>query len=112
MWYNELGLVYEEYVMGSPQTTRSKYTPDPLVTNPNLSIRNVKIGTHEPNLYASSEAGNVAFGNPYEQEEVQESLYTALLEYVDDLLLELDADSVYDRSAILALSKIKNKLNN
>lgn len=114
MWSQELELVYEEWrTLGTDQTPQTKYTQTPQLSKPNLSIRNTKIGTQNPNMYSSSEAGNVAFGNPSEQEETISNTPVGkadICNYIDALGMELDGSSITDRVALMVLSKLKNKI--
>lgn len=115
MWLQELGLVYEDYRgISVDQSPHTKGVQAPQLPKPNLSIRNVKLGTPEPNMASSSLAGNVMFGNPFEQEEditdkpISKNKLCAL---IDQMSNELDANSHMDRAAILVLNKLKNKIS-
>lgn len=114
MWVQELGLVYEEWRgISVDQTPHTKGIQTPQLANPNLSFRNVKLGTPEPNMAASSVAGNVQFGNPFEQEEnIQDkpvSLATICNE-IDTLYNSLDSSSPTDRVALMVLGRLKSKI--
>lgn len=113
MWLHELGLIYEDYrglsVDGTPNT---KGVQAPQLPKPNLSIRNVKLGTPEPNMAASSLAGNVMFGNPTEQEEVIDKPISKkkICDYINEICSTLDSSNPTDRMAVMVLSKLKAKV--
>lgn len=105
-WINDLGDVYEKGVINE-QIVRGTAAPS---ENPNLSYRNNKLGIVPNNLAADSLAGNVQFGNPYEQEEEVSDIAKVLKE-IDFLMADLDGSSPTDRVAIMVLGKLKNKIS-
>lgn len=110
MSLQELGLLYEEWRgISIDQTPHTKGVHAPQLPNPNLSIRNVKLGTQEPTMAASSLAGNVLFGNPTEQEEVIDTPVSKLTicNIIDQLCQSLDNSSLQDRTALMSLGKLK-----
>lgn len=111
MWLQELGVIYEDYRgLSVDQTPHTKGVQAPQLPKPNLSIRNVKLGTQEPNMAASSLAGNVMFGNPTEQEEVTQDTPISkvkLCNYIDEICGTLDSVNPADRMALMVLSKLK-----
>lgn len=114
MWLKEIGLIYEDYQgLSVDQTPHTKGLQAPELAKPNLSFRNVKIGTQEPNMAAASQAGNVLFGNPTEQEEVVMDgpiSRKKLCDLINLLSNTLDSSSPTDRIAIMTLSKLKAEI--
>lgn len=114
MWLHELGLIYEDYQgLSVDQTPHTKGVQPPQLAKPNLSFRNVKIGTQEPSMAASSQAGNVMFGNPTEQEEVITDgpiSKTKLCNLINYYSNSLDSASPTDRVAIMVLSQLKQEI--
>lgn len=101
--FGELGDIYELI----SESYRGVEAP---ISSPKLSFRDNKIGTATPDLYASSEAGLVPFGNPYEQEETAETIKKSdVFKLIESLSGELD-QSPTDRVAHLTLSKLKKAL--
>jgi hypothetical protein len=116
-WIDELGDFYEkemfvEHVGGlrydHPKITRGVVAPQ--TAGKNLSYKNNKLGLDIPNLASDSLAGNVQFGNPYEQEETVCKVSEVLKE-IDELCNELDENSATDRVALMVLGKLKQKIN-
>lgn len=105
-WINDLGDVYEKNVINE-QIVRGSVAPQ---HDPNLSYRNNKLGLPINNLSADSLAGNVQFGNPYEQEEEPNGVDMVIRE-IDNLMSELDNASPTDRVAIMVLGKLKEKIS-
>lgn len=114
MWVQELGLLYEDWrTLGNDQTPSTKYAPNPVVAKPNLSIRNYKIGTQQPSILAASEAGNVPFGNPTEQEEeiINKNISNLkVINLINSEISKLDHASPTDRVALMVLENLKNKI--
>jgi hypothetical protein len=114
MWLQELGMIYEDYRgLSVDQTPHTKGVQAPQLPKANLSLRNVKIGTQEPTMAASSLAGNVLFGNPVEQEEVIQDgpiSRVKLCGLIDQLYNTLDSSSPTDRVALMVLGKLKNEI--
>lgn len=113
MWLQELGMIYEDWRgLSVDQTPHTKGVQPPQLSKPNLSIRNVKLGTAEPTMAASSQAGQVQFGNPYEQEEVIDIPVSSkkLFSIIQELENNLDSANPTDRSAIMALSTLKKRI--
>jgi hypothetical protein len=105
-WIDDLGNVYEKEVINE-QIVRGSVAP---TERPNLTYRNNKLGIVPNNLAADSLAGNVQFGNPYEQEE-EISDIDKILKEIDVLMSDLDESSPTDRVAIMVLGKLKNKIS-
>lgn len=116
MWLQDLGLIYEDYRgLSVDQAPTTKGVQAPQLAKPNLSFRNVKIGTQEPTMAASSLAGNVLFGNPTEQEEVIQDgpvSKMSLINLIHNLSAGLDSASATDRVALMVLGKLKNEIKN
>ncbi len=115
MWVQELGLLYEEWRgLSVDQTPHTKGVQAPQLANPNLSFRNVKIGTQEPTMAASSLAGNVQFGNPFEQEETVQDKPVSLATVCNEIdalcSSSLDSANPTDRVALMSLGRLKTKL--
>jgi len=71
MWWKEFDTIYEGYIgISTDQSPHVKGISSPNIGHPGISMRKNKIGINEPSTAADSLAGNVQFGNPYEQEEV------------------------------------------
>jgi len=107
-WMKDIGNIYD-----NEPITESWKNATP--AGDKLSYRNNKMGMGVSNMAADSLAGNVQFGNPYEQEEVlvdgsmdkQE-----LLGEIDKLLSGLSDSSPTDRVAVMVLSQLKKKIYN
>lgn len=119
MWFQELGEFYERNVveegyrgLSVDQTPQIKGMQAPTLAKPSLSYRNNKMGTAEPTMAAASGAGNVQFGNPYEQEEeVTGSIEKqAVLNFINELESTLDDANNNDRVALMVLGELKNKI--
>lgn len=114
MWLQEISLIYEDSRgLYDRQSAQRKDLQAPQLSKPNLSIRNVKLGTPEPNMAASSLAGNVMFGNPMEQEEeIHDGPISKLklLNLIDQLTSGLDSSSPTDRVALMVLGKLKREI--
>jgi hypothetical protein len=117
-WIEDLGNVYDDEILKEnvnglrydhPKITRGTVAPQ--TAGKNLSYRNNKLGLDIPNLAADSVAGNVQFGNPYEQEETVCKVSEVLKE-IEELCNELDENSATDRVALMVLGKLKQKINN
>ena len=116
-WIEDLGNFYEKEILeenvdglryNHPKITRGVVAAQS--AGPNLSYRQYKIGLDTPNMAADSVAGNVQFGNPHEQEETVCSV-SEILKEIENLISDLDESSPTDRVAIMALSKLKQKIN-
>lgn len=113
MWSTELGEIYESY-----QGTLIDRTPTiqgvkaPQQANPGNTYNNNKLGTATPNIAAQSLAGNVQFGNPYEQEETIEGDISKhdMFVLIDGLASTLDENNHADRMALLVLGQLKTKI--
>lgn len=116
MWLQELGVIYEDYRgLSVDQTPHTKGMQAPQLSKPNLSLRNVKIGTQEPTAAASSLAGNVMFGNPTEQEEVIHDgpvSKLALINLIRSIGAGLDSSAATDRVALMVLGKLEQEIKN
>ena len=80
----------------------------PTYEKPNLSIRDNKIGTQVADMYAQSLTGDVAFGNPQEQEETEDdSDVSEIPAIVDGILMNLTekSSSHTDFKAVMDLLK-------
>lgn len=75
-----------------------------------LSYKNNKIGLPVSNMGDASAAGDVPFGNPYEQEEGESVDKAAVFAMIDEINGELDISNSTDRVAIMALGELKNKI--
>lgn len=109
MWVQELGLVYEDW---RNNTLTTKGLDAPNQPKPGLTFKNNKIGTTEPTLAASSQAGDVQFGNPYEQEEVISGTVSKqkVCEIIDKMCNQLNDSNQADRIALLSLSTLKENI--
>lgn len=84
---------------------------DPQLAKPGLSYRNNKLGTSEPTMAGSSVAGNVQFGNPYEQEEGEALISKQeVMNKINNILEFLDEDSPADRVALMEISKLREEI--
>lgn len=120
MWIHDLGEFYEDNLLeegwGGLSIARKKGThgvKEPELAKPGLSYRNNKIGMNEPTMAASSTAGNVQFGNPYEQEEGMGGPMAKkadIAQEIEKSLRSLDDASPSDRVAIMEISKLKERL--
>jgi hypothetical protein len=109
MWNSELSSIYENNVLNedlysNPKVTRGTIAPQ--TAGQGLSYKNYKAGLPVNNLGDESQAGNVQFGNPYEQNEE-----VSVISLIDAELSNLDGNSPTDRVAIDVLGKIKKKLS-
>ena len=112
MWQKELGQIYSESWNNSVNTTpptRGIMSP---TVNPKLSMTNYKVGTPEINIAALSQAGDVPFGNPTEQEEVRSFPIDSqkVFDLIDELSSNLDINNNNDRNTLMVLSKLKSSL--
>jgi hypothetical protein len=114
-WIQDLGEVYDKNVIQEnvsglrydhPKITRGTIAAQ--TAGGNLSYRNNKLGLDVPNLAADSLAGNVQFGNPYEQEEEPE-FRNKLLKKIEELSSDLSESSPTDRVAIMVLGQLKKE---
>ena len=117
MWWKELDSAYETICEGYrgisvDQSPHVKNVSAPQLAHPGLSIRNVKLGTAEPSVAADSLAGNVQFGNPYEQEEVIEGAINKkdVCAMIDELSKTLNDSNPTDRAALLVLGQLKTRI--
>lgn len=110
MWNKELSMIYENTILDESRYNYPKITKGtvaPQTAGPGLTYKNYKVGMPSNNLGDESQAGNVQFGNPYEQNEEY-----SVLTIIDDELSKLDNSSPTDRVAIMVLSNIKERLSN
>lgn len=70
-----------------------------------LSAAGSKIGIEHGSLYNQSQSSGQ---NPYEQEEGQSIDKQRLFDMIDYILQDLDNSKITDRTAIMALGKLKN----
>jgi hypothetical protein len=114
MWLHDIGMIYEDYRgLSTDQAPQTRGVQAPQLAKPNLSFRNVKIGTQEPTMAASSLAGNVMFGNPTEQEEVINDgpiSKSKLCNMINGIWATLDSSSPTDRVALMVLGKLKQEI--
>lgn len=119
MWIHDLGNFYEKEVISEgyrglsvDRKLTARGVQSPTESKPNLSIRNNKMGTQTPTMAASSKAGNVQFGNPYEQEEMvgKEINKSDVMEKINNILNSLDEDSPADRVALLEITKLRDEI--
>lgn len=113
-WNKELSMIYEKSILceeysglryDHPKITRGTVAPQS--AGDGLSYKNNKIGVQSNNLGDESQAGNVPFGNPYEQNEE-----VSVTSIIDEEMAKLDNSSPTDRVAIMVLGKIKEKIKN
>ena len=113
-WKKELSIIYEKGVLNEeygglryehPKITRGTVAPQ--TAGDGLSYKNNKLGVRSNNLGDESQAGNVPFGNPYEQNEE-----ISIESIIDEEMSKLDNSSPTDRVAIMVLGKIKEKVKN
>lgn len=99
MWFHDLSDMYENILnegYGAYDPSRNSVP---------------RIGIQSPNLAALSQAGNVQFGNPTEQEEIIDGNLSKrdLFRELSSLASKLDSASPTDRVALLMLSQLKKK---
>lgn len=119
MWIEDLGEFYEKNVItegwGGLSMDFKKTNPKvkaPNLAAPSLSYRNNKLGTKEPSMGNHSVAGNVQFGNPYEQEEgvSGDMPKQEILNLISELEQGLDGSDNADRVALMTLNKLKERI--
>jgi hypothetical protein len=113
MWADEIHAIYEGYRgLSVDQTPHVKGVSAPTIAKAGLTYKNNKLGIQTPNIAASSLAGDVAFGNPYEQEEVIEGSIPKqeICKIIDEMSNSLDSSNPTDRVAIMALNQLKTRI--
>lgn len=113
MWWKEFDTIYEGYRgISTDQSPHVKGISAPNIGHPGISMRKNKIGINEPSMAADSLAGNVQFGNPYEQEEVVEGSVSKqeICSIIEELSKELDSSNPTDRTALMVLGQLKTRI--
>lgn len=120
MWLHELSQIYDNRLIQEefkglridhPRITKGVSAPQ--LASPGHTYKNNKLGMTIPNNAAESLAGNVPFGNPYEQEEGVEDAPVSrnwLSGEIDKLMETLDESSPTDRVAMMVLAQLKQKI--
>lgn len=111
MWLQDLRKIYTEgWGPSSPNLPGdSKATTPPAETRDSLRMKGVFASGDSPSNMA---AVSMASGqNPYEQEEERAISKKVILDLIEDEFTTLSHTNTMDRSAILALSTLKKKLN-
>lgn len=119
MWLEELSNFYEnnminEHYKGIPPDY-PKSPPgvgSPTQGSPTISYQNNKVGIPYPDSASMSQAGNVPFGNPYEQEEgiAGQIDKKYIFDEINSMLGELHEGNPNNQMAILMLSRLKKKI--
>lgn len=110
MWLKDLGNLYVEgWGPSSPNLPGdSRATLPPQETHDSLRMKGVFGSADSPaNMASLSQASGQ---NPYEQEEDKALSKAKVLKLIDDALRTLDPVNNLDKSGIMALSTLKNKI--
>jgi hypothetical protein len=120
MWMHELSNIYaKDLLMEEMRGLRYDYAKiaggmsAPDEAGRGLTYKNTKLGMEVPNLAADSLAGNVQFGNPYEQEEGLDDVPISrnkILSEIEKLMGDLNESSPTDRVALMVLGQLKQKI--
>lgn len=111
MWLKDLGELYNEgWGPSSPNLPGdSRATMTPKETHDSLRHKGIFGSADSPaNMASLSQASGQ---NPYEQEEDQMISKNTVLKLIHQCLSELDSKNQLDKSGIMSISKLKNKIN-
>lgn len=108
MWIQEMGELYEAWNPGTNNAPRIAGVPVPTETRDSIRMKGI-FGTPEESQYNMSSANSGS--QPFEQEEVAMVEVGKVFQLIDGLIQTLDKQNNLDKSAILALSQLKNKIS-
>jgi hypothetical protein len=109
MWIKEIGMLYEGWGPSSPNLPGdSRATLPPQETKDSVRMKGIfGSGDSPANMASLSQASGQ---NPYEQEEDKALSKSKVLLLIDYVLADLDSNNNLDKSGVMALTTLKNKI--